>query len=139
VQVSFFDAHCVTFDKMFGRSSAPRPLTGVGHFDKLQTSGWLPSVQCRCCHLLVHLQGLRHITRSHNLEAVSMAATLKLHCSSCIPHPVCRSVYTALADVALPPYDTLRDLRLMDCELTADAVASLAVVAGRLRVLHLSW
>ena len=143
VQVSFYDMHSVTFDRMFGRNSDPRPLMGIGHFDKLQTSSWLPSVQWRCCRLLVHLHGLRHFTRSHNSEHIRSCvvggSAVKLHCSSCRPHPVCRSVYRALADVVPPPYDTLRDLRLMDCELTAAAVASLAVVAGRLRVLHLFW
>lgn len=38
---------------------------------------------------------------------------------------------------AAPPYDTLRELHLRHCELTADDAANLAPVARRLRVLHL--
>jgi hypothetical protein len=53
-------------------------------------------------------------------------------------HAVCRSTRQGGAEVPLPPYDTLRDLRLRECWLTADAAANLAVVAGRLRVLHMS-
>ena len=36
-------------------------------------------------------------------------------------------------------HHSLRDLRLRDCWLTTDAVARLAPVAARLRVLHLVW
>jgi hypothetical protein len=34
-------------------------------------------------------------------------------------------------------HDSLRALRLLDLELTADTAAKLAAVAGRLRVLHI--
>jgi hypothetical protein len=39
---------------------------------------------------------------------------------------------------AAPPCDALRELRLQHCQLTADDAASLMLVAGRLRVLHLT-
>ena len=42
-----------------------------------------------------------------------------------------------LSLAALPPYDTLRELRLMECEIEADVAANLGTVAQQLRVLHL--
>lgn len=42
-----------------------------------------------------------------------------------------------LPEAAMLAHYSLRDLQLKDCEVTADAVARLAVVAARLRVLHL--
>ncbi len=43
----------------------------------------------------------------------------------------------ALPEAAMLAHHSLRDLRLGNCWLTTDAVARLAPVAARLRVLHL--
>ena len=42
-----------------------------------------------------------------------------------------------LPETAMLAHHSLRDLRLTECEITADTVARLAPVIARLRVLHL--
>ena len=69
------------------------------------------------------------------LTAVVQVCELQSLMGSVLPFHMRR----ALPEAAMLAHHSLRDLRLTDCWLTTDAVARLAPVAARLRVLHLKW